>query len=107
MDKKDDLSSLRLRCMTVPETTCSEFDPLPVLCEFPSSEQCMHLIDQRNRSAVLQTNQIGIGVKRNCFLALRSGESEIDPSSVFMPLGITVGELAVAQVLFTNEKERR
>jgi hypothetical protein len=50
---------------------------------------------------------MSIGAKRNCFLALRSEEQEIHPSSIFMPLGITVGELAVSQVLFTSDKERK
>ena len=79
----------------------------PSLSTFPSTDERGRLIDRRNREAIRQTNCMSIGAKRNCFLALRSEEQEIHPSSIFMPLGITVGELAVSQVLFTSDKERK
>lgn len=79
----------------------------PVLSKFPSKEECMDLVDRRNRAKLHGTTKMAIGDKRSCFLALRSEESQIIPSMVFMPLGITVGELAVAQVMFANDKDRR
>ena len=78
------------------------------LSGFPSTEQVLRLIDRRNRTAILKADQISIGVKRNCFLAMRSIEHDIHPSVMFIPLGITVGELVVSQVLSTaTEKFRK
>jgi hypothetical protein len=73
-----------------------------VLSGFPDQEQLLRLMDKRNRCAIAKADQISIGEKRNCFLALRLQDSDIHPSSMFSPLGITVGELVVSQVLSTG-----
>jgi hypothetical protein len=69
---------------------------------FPDINHVMRLMDQRNRRAIEIADQISIGEKRNCFLALRSQDKDIRPSLMFLPLGITVGELVVSQIISTN-----
>ena len=82
-------------------------DGLTRLSAFPDINQVMLLIDRRNRRAIAKADKISIGEKRNCFLALRSQEQDIHPSSMFLPLGITVGELVVSQVISTNSERVR
>ncbi len=69
------------------------------LCNFPSKSQRMRHIGERSIATVLKVEQLSIGDKRNCFLALRSHAGEIFTYAVFVPLDITVGELAFSQVI--------
>ena len=70
------------------------------LSKFPDRSQLMNLIDQRNRRAIAQAERVSIGEIRNCFVALRSQQDDIETSAVFLPMGITVGELVLSQILF-------
>ena len=105
------MEELRKRCLpghcatfAVPKIEqCSQ-----ELSSFPDHMEVARLIDIRNRRAIAKADRITIGEKRNCFLALRLHEQCIQSSNVFLPLGITVGELVLSQVLATNsERERK
>lgn len=78
-----------------------------MLSTFPSYQDIMQMIHKRNRRTILMADMMSISEKRNCFLALRQENDVIKPSSVFFPIGITVGELALSQVLMTTEKQRK
>jgi len=60
----------------------------------------------RLESALYASDALSIGDKRNCFSALRNADTNIDPKSILIPLGVTVGELALAQVLHSADRNR-
>lgn len=72
------------------------------LSNFPGRLQRMQHIGDKNLAAIFKVDSLSIAERRNCFLALRSHSSEILTAAVFVPLGVTVGELAFAQVLSSN-----
>lgn len=110
MNLHKNMDEVRKRCLPEVHARCT----VPIakqrsqeLSTFPDHTELARLIDIRNRRAIAKADRITIGEKRNCFLALRLHEQCIQSSSVFIPLGITVGELVLSQVLATHSERDR
>ncbi len=91
------VEDLAKMCVEIP-TECHE-PAERELSQFPGLKTRMSLLTKSAKKGIINADKLGISEKRQCFLALRQRKDQIYPSLVFLPVGITVGQLVTSQVI--------
>ena len=76
------------------------------LSSLPTSGEITKMLVCSLHSVLQEVSDMSLTEKRMCFAGLRHSNSNITAEQVFMPMGVTVGQFAVCDIVMASEKTK-